>query len=311
LPTFSICAFQASFQTFSVVAESIRCRSLLSFGLKSPISSYPALVDFSPHTKGLDQICALVYDYFRYPRFLRPILKLTLTIFLFILTKEARMFSQAILFALIALTFPTAARAQSDVKQAADPARDSLVRLVAQIQRADYEGDRAALKRLHAELTPPSGNEILASRVLYWNGFALWRSAINGFNESPAPKDLEDELNGAIADFDASLAKDPTFVESKIGKVSCLGYVMYLNRKVQTRVQELLLQDRPLLKEVQAQAPDNPRLIWVQGPILWSSPPERGGGQDKAFENYNKGLESVHKQQPGPSDPLEPSWGEP
>jgi len=65
------------------------------------------------------------------------------------------------------------------------------------------------------------------------------------------------------------------------------------------------------LKEAMATAPDNPRLLWVLGPIRWSSPPERGGGQDKAFEIYNKGLEAVRHQKPGVADPLEPSWGEP
>jgi len=51
--------------------------------------------------------------------------------------------------------------------------------------------------------------------------------------------------------------------------------------------------------------------VWVLGPIRWSSPPERGEGQDKAFEIYNKGLEVVRNQKRGVVDPLEPEWGEP
>ena len=45
--------------------------------------------------------------------------------------------------------------------------------------------------------------------------------------------------------------------------------------------------------------------------IRWSSPPERGGGQDKAIEIYNKGLEVVRDHKRDAVDPLEPSWGEP
>jgi hypothetical protein len=86
---------------------------------------------------------------------------------------------------------------------------------------------------------------------------------------------------------------------------------MYLHRSDPTRMQELLQQSSPLLKEAMAAAPDNPRPLWVLGPIRWSSPSERGGGQDKAFEIYNKGLEAVHAQKRDASDPLEPSWGEP
>ena len=189
--------------------------------------------------------------------------------------------------------------------------RDSIIHIVTQIQRADYEGDRPALKRLHEELTPIPEDNKLASRVLYWRGFALWRRAINGFNESPTPSDLEEDLTQAVTDFKDAIARDPAFVEPKIGAGSSLGNLMYLHRKDPTIVQELLQQSSPLLKEAIATTPDNPRLLWVLGPIRWSSPPERGGGQNKAFESYNKGLEAVRNRKREVSDPLEPSWGEP
>ncbi|HXN98894.1 MAG TPA: YciI family protein [Candidatus Acidoferrales bacterium] len=189
--------------------------------------------------------------------------------------------------------------------------RDSIIRIVTQIQRADYEGDRPALKRLHDELAPIPEDNKLASRVLYWRGFALWRSAINGFNESPTPTDLEADLTQAVTDFNDAIARDPAFVEPKIGAASSLGYLMYMNKKDPIRIQELAKQSSALLKEAMATAPDNPRLLWVLGPVRWSSPPERGGGQDKAIEIYNKGLEAVRDHKRDVVDPLEPSWGEP
>ena len=189
--------------------------------------------------------------------------------------------------------------------------RDSIIRIVTQIQRADYEGDRPALKRLHDELAPIPEDNKLASRVLYWRGFALWRSAINGFNESPTPTDLEADLTQAVTDFNDAIARDPAFVEPKIGAASSLGYLMYMNKKDPIRIQELAKQSSALLKEAMATAPDNPRLLWVLGPIRWSSPPELGGGQDKAFEIYDKGLKAIRNQRRDGSDPLEPSWGEP
>lgn len=188
--------------------------------------------------------------------------------------------------------------------------RDSVIPIVTQIQRADYEGDGTALKRLHDDLTPIPEEHKLAARVLYWRGFAMWRRAINGFNESPTPKDLEDDLTQAVTDFKNAISRDPAFVEPKIGAGSSFGYLIYLHHQDPTRVQELLQQSSPLLKDAMATAPDNPRLLWVLGPIRWSSPPERGGGQDKAFDLYNKGLEAIRKQK-AETDPLEPSWGEP
>jgi hypothetical protein len=220
------------------------------------------------------------------------------------------MLVRAILVALTALTMSISAQTQPEVKRSADPSRDSIISIVNQIQRADYEGDRTALKRLHDELTPIPEDNKLASRVLYWRGFAMWRRAINGFNETPTPTDLETDLTQATADFKDAIARDPAFVEPKIGAGSSFGYLMYLHRKDQARVQELFQQSSPLLKEALVTAPDNPRLLWVLGPIRWSSPPERGGGQDKAFELYKRGLQEIRQQKPS-SDRLEPSWGEP
>jgi hypothetical protein len=45
--------------------------------------------------------------------------------------------------------------------------------------------------------------------------------------------------------------------------------------------------------------------------MVWNTPPERGGGQAKAIEQYEKGLEAIQKHKGVASDPLEPSWGEP
>jgi hypothetical protein len=202
--------------------------------------------------------------------------------------KEQRMGARkgrAPLFALTIFVLSVAARAlYAADKTSLEPSRDSIIHIVTQIQRADYEGDRPALKRLHYELTPIPEDKKLASQVLYWRGFALWRRAINGFNETPTPKDLEEDLMQAVTDFKDAIARDPAFVEPKIGAGSSLGYLMYLHKNDSTRVQELFQQSSPLLKEAMATAPDNPRLLWVLGPIRWSSPPERGGGRTRRLK---------------------------
>jgi tetratricopeptide (TPR) repeat protein len=194
---------------------------------------------------------------------------------------------------------------------AAETQREQVIKIVTQIKRADYEGDRTALKRLYGELTPFVEDKDLASRVRYWRGFALWRRSINGFNDSVDPKELEQDLMQAVDEFNKAVTIDPAFVDAKVGTVSCLGFVAFLNQKNQARAQELYAQSSPILKEVRAADPDNPRMLWVLGPVLWWVPAERGGGQDKAIETYEKGLASARKQKSQARDPLDPSWGEP
>jgi hypothetical protein len=188
--------------------------------------------------------------------------------------------------------------------------RVSVTRLVAKIQRADYEGDRAALKRLYDELAPFVDSETLTSRIRYWRGFAMWRRAINGFNDSVDPKELEQDLKQALGEFDKVTVKEPGFAGARVGMISCLGFLIYINQKDVTCVEELITESSPIIKEAKALAPDNPRLLWVLGPILWITPPDRGGGQAKAIEMYEKGLELSRKSKVS-DDRLEPSWGEP
>jgi hypothetical protein len=138
----------------------------------------------------------------------------------------------------------------------------------------------------------------------------MWRRAINGFNDSVDRKDLEQDLKDALSEFGKITAGGPGYGDAKIAMVSCLGYLMFLHQKEPTELQTLLAQISPIAKEAKAIAPDNPRLYWVMGPNVFITPPERGGGQDKALETYEKGLVLARKQKGGLADPLEPSWGE-
>jgi hypothetical protein len=191
------------------------------------------------------------------------------------------------------------------------PVREKVTTIVAQIQRADYEGDRAALKRLYEELSTLAEDKELASRVRYWRGFALWRRVINGFNDSVDSKEQNADLKQAVEEFDKSSAKDPSFVDAKIAAVSCLGFLIGLNINDAGLVEQLRTQGAPLRKEIEAVAPENPRFLWVNGMTLWYVPEERGGGQAKSMETYQKGLEAARKQKGRVKDPLDPSWGEP
>ena len=197
---------------------------------------------------------------------------------------------------------------------AIDRPREQVIKVIAQIQRADYEGDRTALKRLHEDLAPFVEDKELASRVRYWRGFALWRRAINGFNDHVDPAELQEGLRRALDEFDEAARKDPGFIDAKIGALSCVGFLAYAVSQQDVgspQIQELVTQARQRRKEAEGSAPDNPRLLWVVGPMVWNIPSERGGGQTRAIEGYEKGLETIRSRKTAASDPLEPSWGEP
>src|SRR5256885_2312957 len=193
---------------------------------------------------------------------------------------------------------------------ASDDDRERAIQIVSQIQRADYEGDRTTLKNCYDALAPFVDNKDLGARIRYWRGFARWRDGINAGNESVDPGEMEKLFLAGADEFKAALAIDPDFVDAKVGLISCLGYVVYFHRNEKERAQEMVKPIFALVSEAKAAAPDNPRLIWVCGPILWYTPVDRGGGLDKVIENYQRGVEICSKLTP-PTDPLEPSWGKP
>src|SRR5262245_3640083 len=93
--------------------------------------------------------------------------------------------------------------------------------IVLQIQRADYEGDRATLKRLFEDLAPFTEDKAIESRIHYWRGFALWRRALNGFNESADRGDLERDLALAVAEFKKAM-EGPDTADAQAAAASCL-----------------------------------------------------------------------------------------
>jgi hypothetical protein len=190
------------------------------------------------------------------------------------------------------------------------------VALVQAIQRADYQGDRPALQRLHQELSALPEDPATAARQRYWEGFALWRRAINGANEKPMPEDLRADLLGALSDFDRSLAADARFDDSNVGRISCLQFLAFLDRGEPEKLKESVGRFVALFKEVSPRAQDNPRFQWVRGLSDWYTPPGSSPEvvqqhMEKAMATYARGAALARQQKGRVTDPLDPSWGEP
>ncbi|HEX8898227.1 MAG TPA: hypothetical protein VF751_05980 [Chthoniobacterales bacterium] len=209
------------------------------------------------------------------------------------------------LIAVLSLSFLTAVRSHAQ-----ENPRQQAIEIVTRIQRADYEGDRPTLKKCYDALAPLVDNRELGSRIRYWRGFARWRDGINAGNESVDPNEMEKLFLAGADEFKSALAIDPEFVDAKVGIISCLGHVVYFHRNEKERAQEMVKPIFALVSEAKAAAPDNPRLLWVLGPVLFYTPPEKGGGVDKVIENYERGLAICSQPKP-PADNLEPSWGKP
>ena len=130
----------------------------------------------------------------------------------------------------------------------------------------------------------------------YWQGFALWRKAINGFQR--ACRRSEGELEATTCSRRSGNSRKRFgrirhFVDAGVGIISCSGYLLYLQREDPARVQELVSGLVQMLKDALAAAPENPRVLWVQGPSLWYARP--GLSKSEVAERRASALRRVEK----------------
>jgi putative ABC transport system permease protein len=142
--------------------------------------------------------------------------------------------------------------------EAADASR--LGELVRGIRSADYRGEREELRRLAARLDEVKDPRLAAYRE-YWRGFARWRRALNGFNETPSPADIPEDLESAIRSFRAALGYQPEWIEAKVGVAGCSASLLYLAGNDAKRREALLTEflPAPLLQADRARGRRPPR----------------------------------------------------
>ena len=187
-----------------------------------------------------------------------------------------------------------------------------LTELVTAVRSADYRGDREALARLDTELARLDAGSLNEYRD-YWRGFALWRRAINGFNETPRPDDVTADLQKAVERFQTSLQERPDWIEAKLALVGCWGNLIYLAGDDAEKRKAIFAQSGPTFLWVMANAGDNPRALWIRGGMEFGAPPPIGGDFAKASATLRYGVACAWREAlANPSPPAWiPTWGGP
>jgi hypothetical protein len=190
--------------------------------------------------------------------------------------------------------------------------QSALAKGVTAIRRADYAGDRAGLRRLAGSLDAIHHPDLAPYRD-YWIGFALWRRAINGFNETPTPSDLPADLEAATAAFRRALERKGDWLEPKIGLAGCASNLFYIARDDPARTKAIVDEYGPFFRDLSAQGRNNPRALWIVGGGQLAAPPPRGGHPDQAAATYRSALEAARAEAlADPDVPVwVPRWGEP
>ena len=195
-------------------------------------------------------------------------------------------------------------------QQAADP-RGALVEMKARLMAADYGADLEGLRRLREELEPFFDDPEHGPVARYWAGFAHWRTAINEPNVTGGTEGVEAELRAALTQFEAAIVDAPDLVDAHAAIASATGWLQAIAagrgdvdaiRSYAGRAQRALARAKEL-------APESPRVLWVEGGIVFNTPAQFGSSQQTGMELYRRAIEAADHDAVHDS-PL-PDWGKP
>jgi len=195
-------------------------------------------------------------------------------------------------------------------RPAASKMETRLGELAAAVLSSDYRGDRAELARLDEELGRLDAGSLNDHRD-YWRGFALWRRAMNGFNEKPAPADLDADLVKALERFQSALARHPDWDEVKSAMLGAWGNRIYLAGSDAEKRKKLLEEAGTYYKWVMAYEGENPRVLWIKGGMQMIVPSASGGDWTKAAATLRRGVAGAWKEASAtvPAPAWAPTWG--
>ncbi len=185
-----------------------------------------------------------------------------------------------------------------------------LVEAVSAITKADYQGNREELRR-QAEAMAKIKPQANAKYWEYWRGFAYWRRALNGFNETPPPSDLVEDMDRCAERARAALVLDPKFEDARSQLVGCLAGQLSQVAPDSEKGKAVLAEVMPQFKTLRENGDDNARSHWMVGGAQAFTP--YNPDPAKAAATFRKGLAAARKEAALAKgrDPWVPSWGAP
>ena len=185
--------------------------------------------------------------------------------------------------------------------------------LKGKVMSADYRGDLAELGKLRDEAQKYKTDAEVGYLACYWSGFANWRLAMNGLNQNMKEDELKQHLLHAAADMYTSIKLRDDFADAYAAAAGINGWItgsMLRTKDDQDPIVEHATLAMALLGRAKALAPDNPRVLWIQGGFQLILGPERGGGPQVALATLTKMVAITERAPVDPKSPL-PDWGRP
>jgi tetratricopeptide (TPR) repeat protein len=192
--------------------------------------------------------------------------------------------------------------------QAAKP-RDQLLAAKRAAYQANLKNDALGLQAAVEKLDALVMNSELGAYALYYAGWTRWSLAAAQLQANQHDEALA-SLNRSAEDLKKALALLPenapslTQAEFQSQLASSLIALAVVDGK---RMAELLPEVQKLRKQALELAPANPRVVMMDAGMIFNTPPQYGGSQEKGIERWLEAVRLFEAERI--DDPVQPDWG--
>ena len=188
----------------------------------------------------------------------------------------------------------------ASMAQAGVPGRE-LQRLASEARTADLRGDWAGLIRAHDAIARVPESSAGRAWIEYYLGYVDWRQSSLAFMGQGLPA-VAACLRHAQDHLTRALEIAPSFTEARVLLVIVDGGSMNADA---SRIPELGPRLGANIKQVATEAPDNPRVKYLQAFLGFYVPGRTREQKDQALADWRRAAESF----PERPSPNEPEWG--
>jgi hypothetical protein len=188
------------------------------------------------------------------------------------------------------------------------PAAAELLAVRERAYVANFRNDQAGLRDAVQAFARLAGDETVAPFARYYAGWAKWCLAAS----QVAGGDIKGAIEsgeGSAVDMRAALALRSDLSDFHTGLANALIVVVSLDRGRFPALAKEIVDARRRALDL---GPTNPRALLMDAGMIFNTPPERGGDQQKGIDRW---LEAIHRfeeeRRSPPANPLMPDWGLP
>ena len=182
-------------------------------------------------------------------------------------------------------------------------ARDKLLSAKRVAYDANFQNDQQGLRQAIKEFDSLASDHALGAYALYYAGWTRWSLAASQFQDGRKEEAIA-TLERSAEDLRKALAASPGNAEFQCALASSLISIAALDP---SRRKDLGPEIKPLRSSALKLAPDSPRVIMMDAGMIFWTPAQYGGDQEKGIARW---LEAIRRfEDERIEDPILPDWG--